>query len=319
MVGKGPEKNNQARFFRGRPYLTPSRRLQLDAELEQLARDFGGLDALQSEVDRIRSESTTATGSGNVSGPGHDGSSAGGAGVVPGSSQASNIGNNRRTGLQPKPSGSGVGSFADAVRRDGREKNSSGGAGMVPGSSQASNTGNNRPTGPKPKSSGSGIGNYASAVRRGDREETWSGKGKSSGGISKDQPWKDKPQRGHQSKPSQELTWVKNTYEEVLVDAANRPSARRLVNDTVGGGPQTQIACQWRESVRGNVATRKGAIELLHGAQRVFPEAEGFYVSFHPVDPNHFDSVEAVHTRRKITYDDDRTRGSVSFAPGSSH
>ncbi|SPJ80234.1 uncharacterized protein FTOL_08626 [Fusarium torulosum] len=310
MVGKDHEKNTRTRFFGGKSRLPQSRRLQLNSALEELVKEYGSLDLVSSQVEIMRSESTTATGGGDVSGSGHDGSSAGGAGVVSGSSQASNTGNNRHTGPKPKPSGSGIGSFADSVRRDGREKTSSGGAGIVPGSSQASNTGNNRPTGPKPKSSGAGIGSLASTTRRSDRENTQSVKGKSSSGISKDQPWKDKPQKGHvqQSLTPRALAWVTSTYEEAFLDDKNKRSARRLVNNSDGEGVQSRVACVWNNSIRANVVTDEDVVDVLHEGNKYWPHAKGFYLTLHPINPDHFDSVKETHTRSMITYDHGLTR-----------
>ncbi|KAM0256000.1 hypothetical protein ACHAPA_012315 [Fusarium lateritium] len=123
MVGRRPHNNGGNRSSRDFPY-RPARNLQ--AELRRVGNEFGGLDRMISEIENMRASPRQTTGGGDASGSGHDGSSAGGTGVVPGFGQASNTGDDRSTGPNPKPSGSGIGNYANAARRGDREQASRG-------------------------------------------------------------------------------------------------------------------------------------------------------------------------------------------------
>jgi hypothetical protein len=318
MVGQAPKKNSGKRSLGGQERLPSPQRLQSESDLEKLANRYRGLDLVTLQAQIMRSNSTKSTGGGDVSGSGHDGSSAGGTGIVPGSNQASNTGN--KTGPNPKPPGPGIGGFANAVSRGGKGQTSSGGAGIAPGSSQVSITDNTRHTGSNPKPSGSGIGNFAPVVRHGGRDRNSSVKGKSSGGISKEKYDKDKHPKGNgqQSQASQALlTWVQESSEEVYFDEKTNRVAKRLVNNSIHGGHQERIGSIWHDSIRGNVTSMEDVAELFtRGTQMYYPEVESFYVVITPVDDDHFNSVKANATRSSTTSSNGRDReGKVAIVP----
>ncbi|KAH7262919.1 hypothetical protein BKA59DRAFT_505938 [Fusarium tricinctum] len=320
MVGQAPSKNTGKSSGGNKTYKPPQRLVHSNA-LQELSAAVGGTDRLRALLDQIDADAGKSTSGGDVSGSGHDGSSAGGAGVVPASSQASNTG--KETGLTPKPPGPGIVSFADIVSRGGMGQTSSGGAGIAPGSSQASNTGNTRHTGSNPKPSGSGIGNYAPAVRHGGRDKNSSGKGKSSGGISKGKYPKGNGQKSQPAPapapapPRVPLNWVKETYEEVYFDEKNSRVAKRLVNASLRGGHQSRIASNWHDSIRGNVTSVEDIAELYaEGTKMWFRNSKAYYVTITPVDDDHFKLVKANATHSQITLDNGRTReGKVAIIP----
>ncbi|KIL95587.1 hypothetical protein FAVG1_00324 [Fusarium avenaceum] len=226
MSRNRPEKNTENRFT-GTADPPQINHPELEAWLTELVEQAGGTDNLRSQLDQIDAESIADN-----------------AGVVPGPT--------------PKPSGSGIGSFANAVRRDGREKTSS-------------------------------------------------TKSKSSGGITKNQRRKGHEQ---QSLTPRALNWVNDTYEEAFFDDTNKRTVRRLINNTRGGGPHSRIACQWNDSIRGNVITEPDAIEVLQRGHKVFKNTNEFYMALLPINRQHFESVQNAHTRSTITFDDGRTRES---------
>lgn len=306
MVGRGSKKNSETRFFGGKERLAPPQRVKATNALQELSDAVGGTDRLRYLLDQMDLDAGKSTSGGDVSGSGHDDSSAGGAGVVPGSSQASNTG--KETGPNPKPPGPGTGSFADIASRGGR--------GQTP-------SGDTRQTGSNPKPSGSGIGSFAPAARHGGRDKNSSGKGKSSGGISKSKHSKGNGQQYQPAPapapapPRAPLTWVQESSEEMYFDEKTNRVAKRLVNKSIHGGHQHRIGSNWHDSIRGNVTSLEEANELYaKGTEMWFPDVKAFHVAITPIDDDRFKSVKSNATRSLILSSNGRDReGKIAIIP----